>query len=608
MTSRIILRTAAAALLLVSVSTSCKSTIDGGEEGGSTLRLSRSAGTNDPATMASCLVAAKEVEIVVDKYCISCHGNGISNGGFDSVQSVSDMISQGRIVPGDRGMSRIYFLVESLAMPKTVEKLTADEIELVGSWIDCGATDWTLSTLPADDAGVPTGGTGGTIDDAGVPVPTPPPVVKAFYSVSDRIHWMHDDLQAHLNPVDRARIRYIDFTALSNAGATPAQVSVYKQAVSLLVNSLSLGSAVVKPKEIGPTKLIYRLDIKDYGWDAATWEIIVAAYPYAVAYNEDSRLFSFDEDDAVELRDETGTQIPYILGDWFLSHGSESPVYYDVLQIGENVNDFNLNTLGVDVNQDIADFDVERSGFALSGVAVHNRIIERHTLDGAGGAFWTTYDFVNSNEDKNVFAHPFDFVFDAGETIFHLKNGLFGYYLSNAAGVRLDVGDPNVVNDPRTRDRLITNAVSCMGGCHLNGLIAKADEVGSYTAVTAPDATFANTVYSLYPPSADLAIHLAEDNARYYAAVLQTGFVRGGDFIFLNLVLKHELTLNLADAASTLGIPSADFLASLNAHPEEFNAEVLNLRPPISSVFRETWDLQFAQTVLALGLGTQITP
>jgi hypothetical protein len=429
-----------------------------------------------------------------------------------------------------------------------------------------------------------------------------------FLSIDERLHAIETDLDGFENPTDRERMRYIDLSNLSNAGYTDRQLEPYRQALSLLVNSLSQGDAIVKPRAVDDARLLYALDLRDYAWDANTWEDIVADYPYAVSYNQDSRVLPYDEESARVIRDDTQTNVPYIQGDWFMAHASSAPLYYDILQIPGNIAQFAAG-LGVNIGQDIRDQQVVRAGFNSSGVALNNRVIERHEQPGSGGAFWLSYDFRSSVDVRNVFAHPEDFEQDGIEGLFSLPNGLSGYFIANANFVRLNKAATDLVTDPSSRDHAVQAGVSCMGGCHLaRGVELKNDEVRDFVALAADDANTIEETFALYGTRDQLAALIREDTTRYQAAVFDTGFAVRDENALNQIVLTHQDTLDLAGVAGVLGVREATLSSALSASPQIFPAEILPLRDAGAAVHRETLDAVIADVVTGLGLGASIQP
>jgi mono/diheme cytochrome c family protein len=560
---------------------------DPGVGGGSAPAPAADAGTGpglaqDPAPSddTRCAELAAEVEWILTDYCSGCHANGNTQGGFGAVLDVPKLVSSGKIVPNDPDASKIYTFVKTGIMPKSTNKPQAAEIESLGEWIACGAPDF---RAPGPTAGLP-----------------------PFMSIDKRLGAISDDLRSFENPTDRARMRYIDFSHLSNAGSLESDVDNYRKAVSLLLNSLSFGRFVVPPEPIDKDNLLYRIDLRDYAWDAATWELVVEEYPYMVRYDENSRLFPYDEDTALDIRQETGTEIPYIQADWLIAHASRPPLYYDVLEVPTDINQLALDQ-GVDVQQDIDDAQVARAGFNRSGVSLNNRVIERHEQPGSGGAFWLSYDFAGSVDQQNIFAHPVDFQQNGGEGFFNLPNGLQAYFILNANFDRLDEAPTNIVTDPDNRTGAVEAGLSCMGGCHLSkGVLVKDDKIRSYVLTTGASADVIEASLELYPEVDDMHALMDWDIDRYSGALADTGFDLADGKSIIRMVRKHDDVLYIEDVAGSLGVPVSRLLSSLNASPAAFPGEIVALRDPQGSIYREVFDTLFDDIVLAMGLGEQI--
>jgi hypothetical protein len=436
----------------------------------------------------------------------------------------------------------------------------------------------------------------------------PAPSPRPFISIDARLGVLRADLERLDNPSDRLRVRYIDFSNLFNAGVSDSDLERHRQAVSLVINSLSRGGRVIVPSAIDERGLFYRVDLRDYEWDAGTWEAIVDDYPYAVRYDEDSRVLPYDERSAEQIREDTGTLVPYVQADWFLAHALSAPRYYDVLGIDANVLAF-TRRLGVDIAQNIRDQQVARAGFNRSGVSLHNRVIERHELPGGAGALWLTYDFADSVDTRNVFAHPLDFEPDQSEGLFTLPNGLQGYFIADGRFGRLDAAASNIVTDPHARDRSVRAGSSCMGGCHLaEGALSAVDEVRGYVVLSAPDGRTIDEALGLYAPGAQLAGLIAQDQERYRSAVADTGYRLGDANAIHALVQRHEEELDIAAVAAVLGIPARTLASSIESSPQVFPAEILPLREPGARIYRETLDAIVAGIAEGVGLGEQLQP
>jgi Planctomycete cytochrome C len=530
-----------------------------------------------------CTQAPKKAQAAFETYCGSCHGSAsLGQGGFRVVDDPLALVSSGKIVPGKPELSPVFVRLSAGSMPPaSVAKRPGDvDVQAVKDWISCGAESWN--------------GAGGA--QAALP----------FVSVDDRLATMLKDVRSLSNPTDRARVRYLDLSMLANAGYTEEQLEVYRQATSFLLNSLSRGRTVLAPRAIDKQKLLYRIDLRDYGWSAATWTAFERIYPYAISYDQNSRLFPFDEISAEQLRRETDTQIPFIQADWFLSHGSRPPLYFEVLALPATLRELEVQ-LGVDIERDIRDEQVLRSGFKNAGPSQNNRVIERHDLGGNRGALWVSYDFIDNLGVHDVFAHPLDFQENGGELIFNLDNGLQGYYVVNAAGVRQSKAPNNVVQDPRSRDGAVETGISCMN-CHQeDGQLPKFDEVRNFALATGANAATIEAVLGVYATQADLKDAFDRDQNLYRTARAALGINKVGGTTMHTLDDTHLGLIDINGAAAAVGLTVDDFKRALDASPQAFPPEVVTLRGQSGAIQRDSFESILPDLVEALGLGQQIS-
>jgi hypothetical protein len=245
-----------------------------------------------------------------------------------------------------------------------------------------------------------------------------------------------------------------------------------EQAFVFVLNSLSRRGQIVEASAIDQAGTIFRLRLSDLGWDARIWDTITAFYPYCLRSDAASHQALY-----VQL----GTEAPVVRGDWLLATLTRSPLYEFLINQPATLDQL-AATVGVDINDDINhEGQVEpdnliRIGFRRSGVALHNRMIERH-LGQAGQYLWISWDFDSDIGTSDVLANPlgpkardrqrFVHTFEnaGGEVIYSLPNGLQGYMVVNAAGNRLDAVPINIARDPHRRDSVVRNGLSCFG-CH----------------------------------------------------------------------------------------------------------------------------------------------
>ena len=528
-----------------------------------------------------CDVAPQNALATLTTYCSACHSNpATAKAGFSTILDAPALLASGKVVKDQPQQSAIYKRISMGSMPPADVKKrpSAVDVSAIEAWISCGAQDW--STLTAK--------------------PT-----AAFVSIDSRLDTVLRDVRAIPNPIDRERMRYIDLSSLSNSGYSSDQLQEVREAVSMLMNSLSRGRSVVAPAAVDKAKLIYRIDLRDYLWDSATWTQLEAQYPYAVIYDQDSRLFPADEVSAEQIRRETNTQIPMIQGDWFVSHASRPPLYFTLLQLPDTLGGLEQQ-LGVDIQRDIDTEQVQRAGFANAGPSQNNRVIERHELGGNRGALWLSYDFSSNLEIKNVFSHPLDFQEDGGEMIFNLENGLQGYFIANAAGVRLDKAPANVVQDPASRDGAVEAGLSCMNCHQTDGQLPKFDEIRDFQLSAGVNAQQIERVLAVYSQRAELQSAFDSDQNRYRTARAALGISKLTNSSMHQLDDRHLGLLDLDGVAAVVGLPASDVKRAIDASPQSFPPELVTLRTQGGGIQRDSFESIIANTIEALGLGQQL--
>ena len=73
--------------------------------------------------------------------------------------------------------------------------------------------------------------------------------------------------------------------------------------------------------------VVFRIDLRWYGWKAKSWEQILSQYPYGLRYVED--------DTARRISEATGCRAPYVRADWFAYAASRPPLYNVLLNLPE---------------------------------------------------------------------------------------------------------------------------------------------------------------------------------------------------------------------------------------------------------------------------------
>src|SRR5262249_54721151 len=125
-----------------------------------------------------------------------------------------------------------------------------------------------------------------------------------------------------VEPSHRRFLRYFTLTHLYNAGLSDEDLEMARQGLSKLINGLSWHPRITRPLDIESTRTVFRIDLRDYKWNARMWEQLAAIYPYRISSNSAG---------ARAASAATGTEQPALRGDWFLDTASRPPLYHDLL-------------------------------------------------------------------------------------------------------------------------------------------------------------------------------------------------------------------------------------------------------------------------------------
>ncbi len=531
-----------------------------------------------------------QAKAVLSQKCAQCHGITRVSGTLDirNPKTFIDDKKAGYVTPGSAEKSYIWTRISNGDMPPDKE-LSSEEKAIIKKWIDNGAESFPESPLVLARPAVR------TLD-----------VLKAI-----RNHLLETD------PEDRPFMRYFTLEHLHNDESVDSErLSRHRAALSKAINSMHWKSSIVVPKQVDQHGAVYGVDLRDLGWEKASgekndrWAEMMKRYPYGLANRN-------PEDPAVEKLDadllELGGGFPVVMrADWFVARATRPPLYELVLRLPQNVAELEAK-IGVEANENIAAARVARAGFSKSFVSSQNRLVERHHAQ--YGAYWKSYDFRKGGEKGNLFQFPLGpessslenskfrdlaFKHDGGEMIFHLPNGLQGYFLSNAKGDYLDRGPVDVVSDPSQRSGTaeIVNGLSCMG-CHTRGLIDSIHDDVRKGASVSGEAL--RKVRRLYPPRESIQQLLRGDNAKFSVALEKAmgSFLSDADRarpveavtepISELLMKQYNPDITLLSAALELGISSQELEAAI-ANSESMKD--LGLRTLVSggSIKRDTWD------------------
>ncbi len=309
---------------------------------------------------------SKQAQEILKTNCYHCHGqDGTVEGGMNFILDVKTLIARKKVIPGNSTKSKLIQRIVLGEMPPEEEKQRPSDKELaiLKQWIQSGAADSVV--VPA----------------------------RKFISDESLVKTIQTDLQDQ-RETDCRFIRYFTITHLYNAGISEDQLQTYRNGLSKVLNSLSWGSKIVGLHPIDPAKTVFRIDLRDFKWNAAVWNTILAEYPYGII---------FDSKIAENCSSMTGTKLPFVRGDWFVANATQPPLYHHILDIPATDRELE-KLLKVDVDEDIKGERVLRAGFNSSGISRHNRLIERHET--GYGAYWKSYDFSSSAGTRTFLTIP----------------------------------------------------------------------------------------------------------------------------------------------------------------------------------------------------------
>jgi serine/threonine-protein kinase len=495
------------------------------------------------------------VKEILETNCGGCHANGVKSGSMDYILDFNALLTNKMIVPGNKEDSRIFVRMQQQSMPPAFmrdQRPTFGQIELIGQWID--------EMEGFDDLEAQCTGLEGE-----------------FVTLDDQIAAMADDMASQESD-DQPFIRYLTVSYSNNAGECGRALQRQRYALFKGINSLSIETEVVQPEAIDEANLIYRIDIRDYGWDreidleddgivdfADAWlAILDGVGEYAV---------EFQGDEADDLKADAQVNVPFLPVNVFTQFSQIDDLYYALIGGRANLFVFEREVLGIDTVAEIADDNLMRAGFANSGVSKQDRVLNRFDQGVAAGLnYWISFDFDGGNgnggvngvsngfeqnvANESIFEDPLGFAFAGGEAIFSLPNGMQGYYVAAADGTRLAEAPVGVVIDPAQNNGIVTNGASCHS-CHNAGIIDFKDMVKDYVIdnKTDYDNETYESVLEQYPDSSVFLAQMADDSEVHIRATEWAGVPRGTPDAISRVFLDFQLRLTPEVAAGDLQVP-----------------------------------------------------
>lgn len=522
---------------------------------------------------------AKQAQVILEKNCAPCHGSANPAKGVN-VLRLESLLATKVVVPGKADGSLLIQKVTDGSMPLGGSKLPEAEIRTLEAWIKAGAPNWVQSKAAGGQE----------------------PKVRTAVTEATLLKAIVQDLQA-ANERDRPYLRYYSLANIANNPDVPDnRLALYRGALSKLVNHLSWNPQIVKPITVHESGTLLRIDLRDYDWTPAIWQRIIIAYPYGI------RIHGM-EGELRQIQALSGAELPYVRVDWFVANASVAPLYHEILQLPDNVAALEQK-LNVKADDDVAQDKVVRGGVRNSGVSHNNRIIEWHRI--AFGSYWKSFDFASNQADKNIFLDPLNFHEDGGEFIFNLPNGLQGYMIANAKGVRLDDAPIKIVRDRFTNpdDPVVHNGLSCIG-CHVQGTNRMQNEVRQMLETQQKTAYDLDKALKLYVSQEELDRTFQQDDDRFAKAVLATGTAipkQPADEPINMLAQLYLADLSVAQAAADAGLSVEELRRRLGKSTELDKLGFGQLLTANGGMKRDAWEQYFGDLVENIRLGDYIKP
>jgi hypothetical protein len=479
------------------------------------------------------------------------------------INDIDQLVANGKIQPLNSAGSRIIQRMKDGSMPPPasgLDRVTEADINTVANFID-NPRFW-------PDAG---GGAQGCQDQ--------------LFTFDDLYQEVARDLQS-LDADDALTARYISLTNRFTSGVcADTALDKDRQALFKMVNALSTETTVEVPVPINADETIYRIDIEDYGWDAPVtvvnadgsttdftdkWEAIIANNPYAIP-------FVGDEADDAKL--DSNTEVPVMFADSMLDIATIGNLYYALIDVDvqDTLDNFILNELQIDVDQNLIDEDQVRAGTTRSRISRQDRMVQRDEIEIRQGVLWQSFDFEDDDANQSIFEDPFGFAEGGVEAIFTLPNGFLGFIIADENSNIVE--DSDILLDTNQNNFRAVTSVSG-SNCHAQGLIPVIDEVREIAIANARtsglNADEVEQLRNVYPTAAEFARIVEGDSQGFYQNALRRANVpvEGVDPM-AEVFFRFDQDIVLEDAAGDLGIT-----------PEELE-ENLNILNPALGVLRD---------------------
>lgn len=485
-------------------------------------------------TCAGCAkVTFEDVKPLLDSKCVSCHF---------SPESYGDLVAATKHI--DEFIRRVNLSSEDpRRMPKVPNaELNAQEKGILEAW----RRDGLVASKGDCNQGNETG----------------------FIDFNDLETALLTDL-GNVEQADQPFIRYLVKAHKSNLGESQTALDEYETAINRALNSLAtLSRDITLATPVDAKGSAYRIDLRSFDLERIDWLFIEKDEPFNIVSKTNKGRI---------LQLLTGTRKPWVHFESFIEASLGTPAnYYRFTGVPNDLKAFLLQ-IGLNLEQDLVNFDAIFSGFNGSPISKQkNRLVARYNLDGNFGKYaYFTYDPIalDGVKERNLFEFPliketggnaiFDFA--AGEVIVEMSNGLHLYALFDKAGVRQNAAPTNIVIDTESPiNEEIANGSDCMR-CHASGILRVRDEIRSHFEDNADKFTAKDRIIipQLYKAQASTDAALVADNRSFAEAVKK-----------LRIINSNVDPVNVARDRLLLDWDVDEVSAFLFLTPEDFKKKI----------------------------------
>jgi hypothetical protein len=331
---------------------------------------------------------------------------------------------------------------------------------------------------------------------------------STFLNQDELFQRVNDDLR-RADAADRPFQRYVTLANRVGELGCGAGLDGERAALTKALNSVSIDARAQAPVPVDADLELFRIDLRDYAWDrpivvggksfSDAWEALIAQSPYALEYTGD------DADDA---KADTGTAVPLLFSNALIAAVARAPLYYALLDIPADADDFLSDDLGIDA----ASGETARAGFSADAQGGNaNFLAQRFDLQVRAGVAWQISEF------GDLFADPLGNADGEREIVFSLPNGLQGHILADANG------------RVRSNSNVLIDALESDGKAHIATSFFRSraagvqleDEVRDFVRQNPRDFAAAEraAIRAAFPRQRELQQILDADNALYSRAL-----------------------------------------------------------------------------------------